>query len=102
MQINNTATKTQNKVLFPLGRTFLTMGAEEALDESNQQPQDFLALHQIGDWGLVCESDKKENEFSLVNGFRLLSAYRTANDTKLWVITEANRSSTTILLPSEY
>jgi len=98
----NTETKTQNKALFPLGRTFLTIGAEEALEESNQQPQEFLALHQSGNWGDVCESDKKENEFSLANGFRLLSAYKTANGTKLWVISEANRSSTTILLPSEY
>lgn len=102
MQNNNTATKTQNKVLFSLGRTFLTIGAEEALEESNQLPIEFFGKHQSGDWGIVCENDKKENEFSLVNGFRLLSVYKTANGTKLWVITEADRSSTTILLPSEY
>ncbi|HEX8195562.1 MAG TPA: hypothetical protein VF571_05065 [Pyrinomonadaceae bacterium] len=102
MQINNTATKTQNKVLFTLGRIFLTIGAEEALEEANQQPQEFLALHQSGDWGNVCDDDKKENELSVKEGFRILSAYKTANDTKLWVITESDRSSTTILLPSEY
>ncbi|HEX8266389.1 MAG TPA: hypothetical protein VF596_13375 [Pyrinomonadaceae bacterium] len=102
MQNNNTITKTQNKVLFPLGRTFLTIGAEEALEESNQQPQEFLAKHQTGDWGVICAEDKKENEFSLTNGFRLMSAYKTANGTKIWVITEADKSATTILLPNEY
>lgn len=98
----NTETKSQNKALFSLGGTFLTMGAEDVLEKSNQQAQEFLALHQSGDWGIVCDNDKQENDFSLANGFRLLSAYKTANGTKLWVITEADRSSTTILLPSEY
>jgi hypothetical protein len=102
MQNQDTITKSQNKVLFPLGRTVLTIGAEETLEQSNQQPFEFLAKHQSGDWGIVGEDDRKENEFSLVNGFRLLSAYKTANGKKLWVITEADRSVTTILLPSEY
>lgn len=88
--------------LFPLGSIYLTIGAREALEEADQMPVEFLAKHQSGDWGIVCENDRKENEFSLANGFRLLSAYKTSNDIKLWVITEAGRSSTTILLPSEY
>lgn len=102
MQNNNTTTKTRNNVLFPLGSIHLTIGAQEALDEANQQPFEFLKQHQTGDWGFVCESDKKENEFSLKEGFRILSAYRTSRNQKLWIITEADRSSTTILLPSEY
>jgi hypothetical protein len=92
----------KSALLFPLGNVYLTIGAQEALEESNQLPNEFLAKHQLGDWGIVGEEDWKENDFSLRNGFRLLSAYRTAKDIKIWLITEANRSSTTILLPSEY
>ncbi len=102
MQNQNTITKTQNKVLFPLGQTVMTIGAKDALEESNQLPIEFIKLHQSGDWGIIGKEDKQENEFSLKNGFRLLSAYRTANGEKLWIITEADRSITTILLPSEY
>lgn len=96
------AIDTTSTALFPLGSIYLTIGAREALEEAKQMPVEFLTKHQSGDWGLVCEDDRKENGFSLANGFRLLSAYKTVNDTKLWVITEADRGSTTILLPSEY
>ncbi len=102
MQNQNTITKTEDKVLFPLGQTVMTIGAKDALEESNQQPFEFIKLHQSGDWGIVGKEDAQENDFSLKNGFRLLSAYRTANGEKLWIITEADRSITTILLPSEY
>jgi hypothetical protein len=102
MKNNNTATGTENKVLFSLGQIFITIGAREALDESNQTANEILAEHQRGDWGLVCEDDREENELSVREGFRILSAYRTARDEKLWVITEVDRSSTTVLLPSEY
>ncbi len=88
--------------MFSLGKVYLTIGAREALEEANQQPCEFLAEHQRGDWGLVCDDDRRENELSVREGFRILSAYRTARDEKLWVITEADRSSTTILLPEEY
>ncbi len=54
------------------------------------------------EWGYVCEDDKKENDLSVKEGFRILSAYRTARDVKLWVITEADRNSTTLILPEEY
>ena len=90
------------KVLFQLGKTVMTIGAKEALKESNQLPITFLARHQSGDWGIVCEDDKRENELSVKEGFRILSAYKTARDVKIWIITEADRSSTTILHPSEY
>ncbi|HEX8288736.1 MAG TPA: hypothetical protein VF556_12100 [Pyrinomonadaceae bacterium] len=102
MQNNNIVTKTQNKVLFPLGQVFLTIGAREALKESGQTAIEFLARHQSGDWGEVCEDDRKENELSLKEEFRILSAYETAKGEKIWVITEACRSSTTLLLPEEY
>ncbi len=60
----------------------MTIGAKEALTESNQQPNEFLARHQNGDWGIVCEDDRLENELSVKEGFRILSAYRTARDVK--------------------
>jgi hypothetical protein len=87
---------------FSLGRVFLTQGAQEALAESNQDAFEFLQLHQVGNWGIVGKADAKENEFSLKNGFRLLSAYKTSKNEKLWIITESDRSLTTLLLPSEY
>ena len=77
-------------------------GALAAIEKSGQQPGDFLTRHVSGDWGEVPPEDIKENEFSLKHGFRLLSAYRTDAGDKLWVITEADRSSTSILLPDEY
>jgi len=102
MQNNNTITKTENKVLFDLCQTYMTIGAREALEESDQLPGEFLARHQSGDWGTVCDDDRKENELSVKEGFRILSAYKTEKGEKLWIISEANRSSTTILLPEEY
>ncbi len=90
------------KGLFPLGEIYLTVGAQEALEEANQTASEFLSMHQIGNWGLICEDDKRENELALREGFRILSAYRTSQGIKIWVISEACRSSTTLLLPEEY
>jgi hypothetical protein len=87
---------------FSLGRVVATPGALKALEEANQNPLEFLERHQAGDWGELCDEDKDENEFSVRNGFRILSAYRTRNNVKIWVITEADRSVTTLLLPHEY
>ena len=58
--------------------------------------------HQNGDWGLVCEEDRLENELSLEHGFRLLSVYESSEGKRFWIITEADRSVTTVLLPEEY
>jgi len=87
---------------FSLGRIVATRGALEALNQANQNPFEFIEKHQTGDWGELCEEDKRENEFSVRNGFRILSAYRTRNGVKLWVITEADRSATTLLRSHEY
>ncbi len=87
---------------FPLGRTVATPGALAALAKAEQTPNEFLDRHVTGDWGEVDEEDAQENEFSLMNGLRLLSAYRTKLDERIWIITEADRSVTTILLPEEY
>jgi hypothetical protein len=85
-----------------LGRIVATPGALAALEEAGEIPDTFLKRHVTGDWGEVDEHDRQENEFSVAHGFRLLSAYTVTNGTKLWIITEADRSATTILLPSEY
>jgi hypothetical protein len=74
----------------------------EALSDSGQTAREFLARHQAGDWGEVCGDDAEENELSVKEGHRILSAYTTAAGVKLWVITEADRSVTTVLLPEEY
>ena len=87
---------------FPLGSVCATPGALEAIQESGQEPLFFLAKHVSGDWGIVGAEVWKENDFSLQNGLRILSAYRTLKGVRLLVITEADRSSTTILLPDEY
>lgn len=87
---------------FSLGLIVATPRALAALAEANQTPQEFLARHHRGDWGEISEEDWQENEYSLVHGFRLLSAYSTRKGVKLWIITEADRSVTTILLPEEY
>jgi histidine ammonia-lyase len=87
---------------FALGQTYITPGAEEALMIAGQTEIEFLRRHMSNDWGELSDDDARENELSLKEGFRLLSAYQTAKGQKLWIITEADRSATTILLPSEY
>jgi hypothetical protein len=93
---------TASAARFPLGRLFLTPGTIEALEESGQEPFEFLARHSRLEQGELCDSDYRENLFSVNKALRIFSAYKTARGEKLWVITEANREATTILLPSEY
>lgn len=87
---------------FPLGQVVATPGALTALAEAGQTPHEFLNRHVAGDWGELDEHDRQENELSLQEDFRILSAYRLRDGTKIWIITEADRSATTILLPEEY
>ena len=87
---------------FSLGRVVSTPGALEALAEANVPPWPYLARHQRGDWGDVPPEDAQENELSVREGFRILSAYTLPSGTKIWLITEADRSVTTLLLPAEY
>jgi len=89
-------------MLFELGRIVATPGALQALEAAEQQPAEFLDRHVNGDWGDLDDEDKQENEFSVRNGFRILSAYTTSAGDKIWIITEADRSATTLLLPEEY
>ena len=92
----------RKKPLFPLGQVVGTPGALEALERANQRPLDVLSRHVTGDWGDLEEEDKSENDFSVKRDLRILSAYNLPTGVKVWVITEADRSATTILLPDEY
>ena len=87
---------------FRLGLVVATHGATSASEEAGQSPFEFLQRHQVGDWGIVDDEDKAENELSVKTGFRILSAYKLSTGVKIWIITEADRSATTILLPEEY
>lgn len=87
---------------FSLGRVVATPGALAALQATKQSTLSFLKRHEQGDWGELDAHDVAENEFSLINGFRLLSVYTLTDGTHIWIITEADRSATTLLLPQEY
>jgi hypothetical protein len=87
---------------FPLGEVVATQGAAAALQQAGEHPFLYLQRHAHGDWGELDPEDVAENEFSLINGLRLLSAYTLKDDTRIWIITEADRSATTLLLPSDY
>ena len=88
--------------LFPAGTIVATPGALALLEEAKRSPSEFLSRHLRGDWGDLCPEDKAENELSLKHDFRLLSSYPVTETDTLWIITEADRSVTTLLLPSEY
>jgi hypothetical protein len=88
--------------LFPLGRLVATPGALTLLRRAGEDLlPTLLERHQSGDWGEVPPEDAQENEVSVRYGFRIISSYQVAGE-KLWVITERDRSATTLLLPSEY
>lgn len=87
---------------FHPGRLLITPGALALIEASGVSILSLLARHLTGDWGDVSKADAAENELSLVHGFRLLSAYKLTSGQRIWIITEADRSATTILLPDEY
>ncbi len=88
--------------LFALGSVVATPGAVETMKRLSIEPITLLLRHTNGDWGELCDEDQQENVRAVKYGYRILSSYRVDPDTKLYVITEADRSYTTILLPSEY
>ena len=94
--------QTERKPLFDLGQLVATPGALAALEKTGQNAMDLLSRHVRGDWGELPKEDREENNLSLEKGFRLVSSYRTTAGDKIWVITEADRSVTTLLLPEEY
>lgn len=98
-----TNTRTTASVrLFPLGQIVATPGALEALEHAAINTMDLIQRHQSGDWGNVPPDDAEENLRSVENGWRILSSYPISEDQNLWIITEADRSVTTLLLPEEY
>jgi hypothetical protein len=90
------------KPLFALGQIVGTPGALQALEDAEKNPVELLLRHVTGDWGTLSDEDKQENELSVKEGFRILSAYELDTGAKVWVITESDRSATTLLLPSDY
>ena len=88
--------------LFSPGVVVATPAALEALEEAKEEPSAYLRRHLSGDWGDLEEFNKLQNESALENDYRILSAYKLKNGTRIWIITEADRSSTCLLLPSDY
>ena len=88
--------------LLTLGQVVGTPGCLEAFAVTGQTPDEFLCRHIKGDWGELVEEDRQANDDALVDGSRILSSYRLSNGTKIWIVTEWDRSATTCLLPSEY
>jgi hypothetical protein len=87
---------------FPLGRVVITPGAADAIDASGDSVSTFVDRHASGDWGGVSENDRAQNDAAAASGGRVQSSYATTHGVKLWVITEHDRSVTTVLLPEEY
>ena len=93
---------------FKLGKIVITPRSISSLAKSNQLPSDFLTKHQSGDWGELDNFDKKQNDLAIANEGhldqqqRVLSSYKSKLNEKIWIITEWDRSITTILLPDEY
>ncbi len=85
--------------LFPMGRVVATPGALDALNLAGVSPDALLSRHLKGDWGDLCEDDRQMNAEALSAGERLLSAYALPDSTRIWIITEADRSATSLLLP---
>ena len=88
--------------ILELGQVVATPGAIEELRRAGQTPSEFLNRHLSGDWGDLCSEDRQLNDEAIENGARVLSAYILKTGEKISVITEADRSSTCLLLPSEY
>ena len=87
---------------FRLGLTLATPGALAAESQSGDSLGNLLKRHQCGDWGETCPEDTQMNEEAVGGGGRVFSAYSLRNGTRIWIITEADRTATTVLLPEEY
>ena len=88
--------------VFPLGRVVMTSGVHATVQGGNLNPATYLRRHATGDWGDLCADDRKLNDQSIQGEGRLFSSYEVSDQFKLWIITEWDRSVTTLLLPSEY
>lgn len=97
-----TATTTAEAPRFPLGDLYASAGAMDALVKAGTNAIEFLLRHVRGDWGDLNADEQRKNELSVEGGCRLLSVYELSTRAKIWIITEADRSATQIMLPSEY
>lgn len=88
--------------LLELGAVVATPGALAALIDADVAPETLLSRHNAGDWGEVSKADAWENERSLKHGWRIVSSYPLTTGARIWIITEADRTSTCMLLPQEY
>lgn len=100
-QAKTNKSRSNDKPLFALGQVVATPGALDLLDKTATDGFLLMHRHQNGDWGVVPPEDAEANEDALRTGSRILSSYLLDTE-KLWIITEADRSVTTLLLPSEY
>jgi hypothetical protein len=91
-----------DRPLFSLGQIVATPGALAALEAAGESPAELLGRHVRGDWGQLSDDDREANHEALRSGGRILSNYTTRRGTRIWIITEANRAATTLLLPEEY
>jgi hypothetical protein len=91
-----------SKPLFPLGRIVATRAAVSHLEHHGIAADLYLKRHVTGDWGIVPAADARANRLAVEHPARILSSYRTAGGLTLWIITEADRSATTLLFPEEY
>ena len=88
---------------FPPGQVVMTAGVDELVRQGRLNPSQYLRRHLSGDWGDLCDEDRRQNDAALKSGEdRLFSSYQVTRDLKLWIITEWDRSVTTLLLPDEY
>jgi hypothetical protein len=102
IQASNTTNRTSNRRFSP-GQIVMTIGVNQLLQQGRFNPVSFLRRHLDGDWGELDACDRRRNDAALKSGQeRLFSAYQIAPELKLWIITEWDRSVTTLLLPSEY
>jgi hypothetical protein len=102
MENGSNQTSTQRLPLFALGQVVATRAALNTINELRISANELIFLHATGDWADLCESDHEANVIAIHSGARVFSSYLLDATAKIWIITEADRSSTTILLPHEY
>lgn len=87
---------------FKAGQVVMTQGIDDLIQRGVFNPGPYLQRHLNGDWGDLCDEDRRTNDAALMHGDRLFSSYQVTPALKIWIITEWNRSVTTLLLPDEY
>ncbi len=102
IQSNDPAVGASKAGKFLLGKLVATPGAVQAMARSGQDPAVLLTRHRNADWGDVCKEDREANDMAIFSGDHLLSAYHLPDGTKVWVVTEGDKSATTILLPTSF